>query len=322
MLVSQPCSTLGKASTTDDPFSTTSNTLFHPDVVPKVEHDVNEREEGRWLHDGDGSARCHEETPGDMFLDDVTEFMARMIVSIANKEPWMEISGGIDNGDSISASLAQYQKYDLTPLCEPEVDPFWLPPQNEMTWMFAELRYLVQDGNGGFPSGGIYYWWEGFDSGLNEPLSSTTSVSPDSWDKHRHLAFYNAAFALVCQARKPVESQHIPNVITGEAYFKRAKILLGNPLDANKYTVGDMSTMALMAFYLLESNRRDVACMYVGVAIHIAVMNGAFKSWPNERGKRVFWTLYILDRWLSCLMGRSPILLDDAITLDIPTDMP
>lgn len=50
--------------------------------------------------------------------------------------------------------------------------------------------------------------------------------------------------------------------------------------------------------------------------------HGAHRGWVDERGKRVFWTLYILDRWLSCLMGRPPTILDDAIRLPLPCDVP
>lgn len=289
------------------------------------EQESTEKAEGRWLHDPDGTVRYLGETSGATFLDYLKEFMTRIIPLAGAREPWMKMPDTDSNGESFMASLGQYQTHDSRPLYEPQVDPLWLPPEAEMKSMFDELRSLVQGGDGSFPSGGILYWWEGSDIGLNEPLGVKTPavVPPDPWDKHRHLAFYNASFALVCHQKKqssPIHDGTNPHL--GETYFKRAKILIGNPLDTRRYTVGDISTMALMAFYLLENNRRDAACMYVGVAMHIAVMHGAFKGWVNERGKRVFWTLYILDRWLSCLMGRPPTLLDDAIRLELPTDVP
>ena len=301
------------------PPKSSSETDFEPEQEPA------ERAEGRWLHDPDGTVRYLGETSGATFLDYLKEFMARIIPLAGAREPWMKMPDTDSNGDSFMASLGQYQTHDSRPLYEPEVDPLWLPPEAEMRSMLAELRYLAQDGNGTYPSGGTHYWWEGSDSGLSEPLGVKTSaiMPPDPWAKHRNLAFYNAAFAMVChQKRQSAQARDVPDAHIGEAYFKRAKILIGNPLDTRRYTVGDISTMALMSFYLLENNRRDAACMYVGVAMHIAVMHGAFKGWVDERGKRVFWTLYILDRWLSCLMGRPPTLLDDAIRLELPTDVP
>jgi hypothetical protein len=75
-----------------------------------------------------------------------------------------------------------------------------------------------------------------------------------------------------------------------------------------------------MGFYLIELNRRDAAYVYVSLAIHIAIIHGAFRACNDESSKRTFWTLYVLDRWLSVLMGRPPTLLDEAIRLPLPCD--
>lgn len=50
---------------------------------------------------------------------------------------------------------------------------------------------------------------------------------------------------------------------TGEAYFKRARKLLGNPLDTVRFTLSDVPVLTLMGFYLIELNRRDAAYVYV-----------------------------------------------------------
>jgi hypothetical protein len=38
------------------------------------------------------------------------------------------------------------------------VDPLWLPQSKEMKAMLGELSYYIQDGNGDFSSGGIYWY--------------------------------------------------------------------------------------------------------------------------------------------------------------------
>lgn len=53
-------------------------------------------------------------------------------------------------------SFGRYQTYDSRPLPDPHVDLWWMPTPTEMTRLLAELRHLVQDGNGDFQSGGIY----------------------------------------------------------------------------------------------------------------------------------------------------------------------
>ena len=83
----------------------------------------------------------------------------------------------------------------------------------------------------------------------------------------------------------------------GEAYFARAKALLGNPLDITTYTFSDVAVMTIMASYMIEMNRRDVSYMYITIAIHISIMHGAHRGWSvDEQGKRIFWTAFCLDR--------------------------
>ena len=158
-------------------------------------------------------------------------------------------------------------------------------------------------------------------------------------DTHRHLAFYHVCFALATSIGHPLfrkSDQH-----AGEAYFKRARKLLGNPLDTVRFTLSDVPVLTLMGFYLIELNRRDAAYVYVSdsfkgnymkciltvhrliqvsLAIHIAMIHGAFRSCKDEANKRIFWTLYILDRWLAGLMGRPPTIADEAIRIPLPSD--
>jgi hypothetical protein len=68
-------------------------------------------------------------------------------------------------------------------------------------------------------------------------------------DSHRYLAFYHVCFALATSVGHTAvrhSDQH-----TGEAYFKRARKLIGNPLDTVRFTLGDVPVLALMGFYLI-----------------------------------------------------------------------
>jgi len=80
-------------------------------------------------------------------------------------------------------------------------------------------------------------------------------------DSFRYLAFYHVSFALATslgQSDFRRTDQH-----AGEAYFNRARKLLGNPLDIVRFTLSDVSVLALMGFYLIELNRRDAAYVHV-----------------------------------------------------------
>lgn len=156
--------------------------------------------------------------------------------------------------------------------------------------MLTELSYCAQDGDDAFPSGGIYYW-------LNQQrvmveyqayldANGAFDLSPD-------MVTANAAFAVACQ----FNPHCAPNweSASGQTFFARAKNSLGNPLDVS--VVNDASVLALLSFYLLNNNRRDAAYIYVSVAMHILIVHGVHRAWMvDEQGKRLFWTVYILDR--------------------------
>lgn len=267
--------------------------------------------EGRLLHDPDGHARFLGETSGATFLDCLKEFMTTVLpLAYQNLRP------GSD-GSAFLSSLGSYQTYDSRPLHDRDVDPFWLPSRPGMVDMLSELRFFIQDGNGHWPSGGIY-WWGNLLSSPELPPLGQESISA-RFDKCRHIAFHHTAFAIVSQATAtPSRLTTGPNV--SEFYFSRARLLLGNPLDITRFTINEVATLTLMGFYLVEMNRRDAAYMCVSNAMHISVMHGTHRGWVDESAKRVFWTLYILDRYLSCLMGRPPTIMDDAIRLPLPCD--
>lgn len=271
---------------------------------------------GGHAHEADDDAHCVAEAAGSTFLDYLKEFMTT-VFPLAFSEPWPPNS---HNGAAFAGPLGSYQTYDSRPLYVPDVDPLWLPPRADMMTMLTSLRSLIQDGNGEFRSGGIY-WWGDLNSVPVDPRTPSPDLPPDL-DKYRHLAFYHTAFAVARHAGIfPVVSID-PIVPTSESYFARARKLLGDPLDITRYTISDVAVLALMGYYLIEMNRRDAAYMYVSVAMHISIMHGAHRGWVDERGKRVFWTLYILDRSLSCLMGRPPTVLDNAIRLPLPREEP
>ncbi|OBS21157.1 hypothetical protein FPOA_07495 [Fusarium poae] len=270
--------------------------------------------EGRLLHDPDGYARFLGETSGATFLDYLKEFMTTVLpLAYQNLRP------GSD-GSAFLSSLGRYQTYDSRPLHDRDVDPTWFPSHPEMDAMLTELRYFIQDGNGHWPSGGIYWWGN---------LSATPVIPSLERDppfvrlkKCRPLALYQTAFAVVSQATiMPPQDISIDSHLS-ESYFSRARMLLGNPLDITRFTPNEVAALTLMGFYLIEMNRRDAAYMCVSSAMHISIMHGSHRGWLDESGKRVFWTLYVLDRYLSCLMGRPPTIMDDAIRLEPPCDAP
>jgi hypothetical protein len=186
--------------------------------------------------------------------------------------------------------------------------------------MFAVLRSFIQDGSDDspLPSGGIY-WWGDLSSTPSVPISSG-HVETDIRSSRR-LAFYQTALGVACRIASTRPPGPGAAADRSDAYFARAAVLLGNPLDVSRCSVGEVAVLTLMGYYLVETDRREAASLYVSLATRISMGLGVHRGNVDERGKRIFWTLYVLDRWVSCLTGRPPSIPDEAIRLPLPADL-
>lgn len=266
--------------------------------------------EGRILQDPDGNIRYLGESSGATFLDHLREYMAT-VFPLAFNATW---PGSDGSSTGFISALGRYQTHDSRPLLTTTVDSLTLPTKDEALVMLSELRYWAQDGAATIESGGICYWAniDGLISQYHVYLSA-----PGAEEGSSNLALINAAFALACQFNPSCA----PNwdSTSGQTFFARARGLIGNPLDVS--TIADASVLSVLGFYLMNCNRRDAAYIYISVACHILLVHGVHRAWMiDEDGKRLFWTVYNLDRWLSCLMGRPVLIPDEAIKLDHPRE--
>lgn len=274
--------------------TTTEDESFSPSSV-----------EGQLLHDVLGTARFHGETSEKAFADDLKTFLRGLL-------PPTE-------ANSVPSSVGRCQASDSRPLPGPDSNHFWLPPASTTRAMLNVLRSFIQDGPEEAPatSGGIF-WWGNLSSVPSLP--STAGHLEGDTRSARRLAFYQTALAVACRiaSTKPSASGFIPD--RSEPFLSRAITLLGNPLDVSRSSIGEVSVLTLMAYYMLESDRPESASVYISLAGRVSIALGAHRGYVEERGKRIFWTLYVLDRWVSCLLGRPPAIADEAILLPLPLD--
>ncbi len=260
-------------------------------------------QEGRLLQDPDGTARYLGPSSGAHFLNHVKEFLATILPLTNN-----HAVEGSQSGQDFLESIGRYQTSDSRTMQLPNVDPMWLPSRTAMTIMLTEFRFFMEDGNGDFASGGIFYWGD---------------LSLDHQSLHNVPALLSSGQLALVQILLAISARlgsagHEENEEYNEAFFSRARIIFGDPLDISGYKSRDISVMLLMASYLIEANRRDAAYVTVSVALHLAIMDGAHSCNQDEGFTRTFWTLYILDCWLSSLLGRPPGIADSAIRQPLP----
>lgn len=239
-----------------------------------------ERDQGKLLTDCYGTERFLGETSGANFLDDCKSFIVISHTVVCGNRKLIENS-------LFHASRGRYQTFDSRPMNLPSVDPLWLPPHPEMKAMLNDVSIYLGDGNDSFRSGGIFYW----------PWKDLVDIVPTSpkQQANRQLALYHVAFAFSSLLKGQPSDEH----------FARAYALMGSMSDVTAYTLDDVPTMSLMALYLVENNRRDAAYICISHAAHVSIMHGAHRqSWNcdsavDEGRKRSFWTVYILDRYVS-----------------------
>jgi hypothetical protein len=248
--------------------------------------DTQHVREGRILTDPDGTIRYLGESSGATFLNHLREYMAT-VFPLAFEAAWP----GASNPDTAFISaLGRYQTHDSRPLLSSAADSLTLPTKEQASTMFGELRHLAQDGHGSFPSGGVYYWIDE-DAVMTQYMAYADGLrTPEA---AQGMVIANAAFAVACQLNPSCAPDWESGF--GQTFFARARNMIGNPLDVS--TVNDATVLALLGFYLLNSNRRDAAYIYISISMHILIVHGVHRAWMvEEQGKRLFWTIYVLDR--------------------------
>jgi hypothetical protein len=243
--------------------------------------------EGRILTDPDGTVRYLGESSGATFLNHLREYMAT-VFPLAFEATW-PVSTNPDTTAFISA-LGRYQTHDSRPLLSSTVDPLILASRDQAAIMLAQFRDSAQDGQGAFGSGGIYYWFDP-EAVMNSYLGYADGLR--TLEASQNVVTANAVFAVACQLNPSCSPEWEAGF--GQTFFARARDLMGNPLDVS--TINDATVLALLGFYLLNSNRRDAAYIYISMSMHILIVHGVHRAWMvDEQGKRLFWTVYILDR--------------------------
>ncbi|KAK4194169.1 hypothetical protein QBC40DRAFT_188789 [Triangularia verruculosa] len=282
-------------------------------------------DEGRMLADSAGTSRYLGASSGATFLDNIKN-MLTLTIPLATL-----ISAGPE--DMFARSIGRYQTDDSHSLLGPLVkDPVrHLPPVPNIVKLLDEVRYFIQDGSAEdlFPSGGIMFWaFPTFNelTALGTARQQRTMTAehylqvPRDDEQRNPLSLTFAALGFNSLLSLTGKDSRV-NGRLGEEYFVTSRQLLGNPWDDVTSTIKDAAVMGLLALYLVEINRRDQAHLWVKHAMHICEVRGIHRGHTSDEAEvRTFWTLYIIDTWLSCLLGRTPSIPDDGISLRSPSE--
>ena len=95
-------------------------------------------------------------------------------------------------------------------------------------------------------------------------------------------------------------------------------------------TVLFVETLALVGFFMQNLNRRDAASLYIGSALRMAITLGLHQepiiagldNEAKEHRRRVWWSVYSLDRIHSVKSGNPITIHDDDIGVELPSKLP
>lgn len=132
-------------------------------------------------------------------------------------------------------------------------------------------------------------------------------------DRNRDIAFVNA----ICAVGTFFTKQPDLSVGDGMHYFDTARTMMEDVFESADFW--SVRLLLLFALYMQYAAKRNSSWTYVGLAIRVAESLGLHRISPVEyqanmdlerRRRLVFWSLYSLDRFTGCSLGR-PLAIED-----------
>lgn len=95
-------------------------------------------------------------------------------------------------------------------------------------------------------------------------------------------------------------------------------------------SIAFVETLALVGYFMQNLNRRDAAFLYIGAALRMAVTLGLHQETSNpdlddgekEYRRRVWWSVYSLDRIHSVKSGNPITIHDEDVGVSLPSKLP
>lgn len=124
-----------------------------------------------------------------------------------------------------------------------------------------------------------------------------------------------------------VQHKHRAPQPPGVNFFIRALQLLPDTNRLCREPVTAIEILCCISLYLQALDSRNAAHVTIGQAMRIAMAQGMHTDMPVEdlgesvvqRCRKIWWTIYVLDRQMSSLMGLPPSYHDDDMTCQLPS---
>lgn len=163
---------------------------------------------------------------------------------------------------------------------------------------------------------------------FEQSLSEAYRGPPDTSDKDARLAHAKVlmilAFGQLYSINQWIDFKGPP----GFEYFTAALDLL--PDIHEEGTILCVETLAYVGYFMQNMNRRDAAFLYIGMALRMAISLGLHQEVAAtgldeitlEHRRRVWWSIYSLDRIVSVKSGNPLTIQDEDIGIAMPSKLP
>jgi len=150
---------------------------------------------------------------------------------------------------------------------------------------------------------------------MNRLFSVVYTGGPATGARNRDIAFINA----VCAVGTFFVGQPEEMVGDGMQYFDVARSAMEDVFESADFW--SIRLLLLFSLYMQYASKRNSSWTYIGLAIRVAESLGLHRIYSTElrfygdddyyrRRRLVFWTLYSLDRFTGCSLGR-PLAIQD-----------
>ncbi|KAI9043510.1 uncharacterized protein KD926_003661 [Aspergillus affinis] len=112
----------------------------------------------------------------------------------------------------------------------------------------------------------------------------------------------------------------------GAAFFERAMSLMPDFLGLHRHPNLGMQVLYLTGFYLISVDMKDGAYAYIGQALRMCIIEGLYRDSPDDffgikfanQCRNIWWTMYILERQISAMIGAPCSVQDAEVTCSLP----
>ncbi|KAK3938192.1 fungal-specific transcription factor [Diplogelasinospora grovesii] len=197
-----------------------------------------------------------------------------------------------------------------------------LPPLNIARRLFAAQYTYI---------GTIFAFTDA--NSFDRELLAAYRCPPNLSDKDACLAYAKVlvilAFGQLYSLNQWIDHKGPP----GFDYFAHALDLLPDPHEEGSILC--IETLALVGYFMQNMNRRDAAFLYIGMALRMAISLGLHQEVSSDQSavpgldeaarehrRRVWWSIYSLDRILTVKSGNPTTIHDEDIGVALPSRLP